>query len=112
MAAQHYGTRRLTAPTDGVAVARWNVAPEMFRAMTRKVLFDHTAASSSMNRADDAIDAWARAPARAPFTVTSTFAVAPGPRFGRPQLVSSASVSPARAYARAYLGRLLAHPIG
>ena len=37
-----------------MAAARSNVAPETFRAITRTVLFDHTAASSSMNRVDDA----------------------------------------------------------
>ena len=40
------GTRRFTTHTDSVAAARSNVAPEMFRAITRTVLFDHTAASS------------------------------------------------------------------
>jgi hypothetical protein len=33
---------------------------------------------------------------RAPGTVTSTFAVAPGPRFGKSQLVSSARAAPNR----------------
>jgi hypothetical protein len=37
-------------------------------------------------------EASAKSPRRAPGTVTSTFAVAPGPRLGRSQLVSSASV--------------------
>ena len=36
------GTRRFATPTDSVAAARSNVAAEMFRAMTRTVLFDHT----------------------------------------------------------------------
>ena len=52
-----YGTRRFVTPTDSVPATRSNVAPEMFRAITRTVLFDHTAASSSMNRVDDASDA-------------------------------------------------------
>lgn len=49
----------------------------MFRAMTRAVLFDHTAVSSSMIRVDDSSDAYARLPARALFTVTSKSNVAP-----------------------------------
>ena len=65
-------------PTDSVAAARSNVAPEMFRAITRTVLFDHTAASSSMNRVDDNSDACGNSPARAPVTVTSITEVAPG----------------------------------
>ena len=48
-----HGTCRFATPTDSVAAARSNVAAEMFRAITRTVLFDHTAASSSMNRVDD-----------------------------------------------------------
>lgn len=38
------GTCRFVTPSDSVAA-------EMFRAITRTVLFDHTAASCSMNRA-------------------------------------------------------------
>jgi len=72
-----YGARRFTTPTDSVAAARSNVAPEMFRAITRTVLFDHTAALSSMNRVEDTSDACARSPARAPLTVTSISDVAP-----------------------------------
>ena len=62
--------RRFATPTDGVAA-------EMFLATTRIVLFDQTAASSSMNRVDDASDACSRSPARAPFTVTSSSDVWP-----------------------------------
>lgn len=39
-------------------------------------------------------------------------AVAPRPRLGKSQLVSRASVSPARFHARASSGQLWAHPIG
>jgi len=63
----------------------------MFRAITRTVLFDHTAASSSINRVDDTSDACARSPDRAPFTVTSMSAVAPGARLGRSQDTSAAN---------------------
>ncbi len=77
------GTRRFVTLTESVAAARSNVAAEMFRAITRTVLFDHTAASSSMKRVDDTSDACARSPALAPFTVTSRSAVAPGARVGR-----------------------------
>ena len=59
-----HGTRRFVTPTYSVAAARSNVAPEMFRAITRTVLFDHPAASNSMNRVDDTSDAFARSPAR------------------------------------------------
>jgi hypothetical protein len=38
-----------------------------------------------MNRVDDTSDADARSPARAPFTVTWSSAVAPGARLGRSQ---------------------------
>jgi hypothetical protein len=85
-----HGTRRFATPTDSVAAARSNVAPEMFRAITRTVLFDHTAALSSMNRVDDTSDACARSPARAPLIVTSISAVAPGARLGRSQDTSAA----------------------
>ena len=77
------GTRRFVTPTESIAAARSKVAPEMFRAITRTVLFDHTAASSSMNRVDDTSDDIARSPAHAPFTVTSICTVAPGARLGR-----------------------------
>jgi len=63
----------------------------MFRAITRTVLFDQAAASSSMNRVDDTSDACARSPARAPFTVTSSSDVAPGARLGRSHDTSAAN---------------------
>ena len=86
-----YGTLRFTTPTDSVAAARSNVAAEMCRAITRTVLFDHTAASSSINRFDDTSDACAISLARAPFTVTSSSEVAPGARLGRSQDTSAAN---------------------
>ncbi len=86
-----HGTLRFTALTESVAAAKSKVAPEMFRAITRTVLFDHTAASSSMNRVDDTSDACARSPARAPFTVTSISEVAAGARLGRSQDTSAAN---------------------
>ncbi|MCZ8146776.1 MAG: hypothetical protein O9325_02855 [Roseomonas sp.] len=46
------------------------------RAITRTVLSNHTAASSSMKRLDETSDADARLPARAPFTQASSSAVA------------------------------------
>jgi len=55
----------------------------MFRAITRTVLFDQTAAFSSMNRVDDTSDACAWSPARAPLTVTSINDVVPGAKLGR-----------------------------
>ena len=58
------GARRFATPTDRAAAARSNVAPEMFRAITRTLLFDQTAASSSMNRVDNTSDDVARSPAR------------------------------------------------
>lgn len=77
--------------TDRVVAARLKVAAEMFRAITRAVLFDHTAASSSMNRVADTSDACARSPVRAPFTVTLVSAVAPGAKLGRSQDISAAN---------------------
>ena len=50
----------------------------MFHAITRTVFFDHTAASSSMNRVGDTSDARAKSPACAPLTVTSITEVDPG----------------------------------
>ncbi len=44
--------------------------------MARTVLFDQTVTSSSLNRVNDTSDACAKSPARAPFTVTSSSAVA------------------------------------
>ena len=86
-----HGTRRFTTCTHSVAAARSNVAPEIFRAMTRTVLFDQTAAWISMNRVDDTSDAPARSPARALLTVTSISEVAPGARLGRSQDTSAAN---------------------
>ncbi len=54
------GTLRFATTTDSVAAARSAGAADMFRAITRTVLFDHTAASSSMNRVHDTSDAVAR----------------------------------------------------
>ena len=59
-----------------MAVARSNVAVEMFRAMTCTVLFDQTVTSTSLNHVNDTSDACAKSPARARFTVTSSCAVA------------------------------------
>gem|GEM_PF-748813 len=84
-------TRRFVTPTDSVAAARSNVAPEMFRAITRTVLFDQTAALSSMNRVDDTSDACARSLARAPLTETSISDVARGAKLGRSQDTSAAN---------------------
>ena len=67
-----YGIRRLVAATDSVAAPRSKAEPEMFRASTRTVLFDQTTASSSMKRVEEASEASARSPCRAPATVTST----------------------------------------
>jgi hypothetical protein len=86
-----YGTRRLATPTDSVAAAKANVAPEMVRVITRTVLFDHTAASSSMNRVDDTSDALASSPACAPFIATSSGAVVPGAYLGKSQDASVAN---------------------
>ncbi len=63
----------------------------MFRAITRTVLFDQTAAWSSMNRVDDTGDACAKSPARAPLTVISVSVVPPGARLGRSQDTSDAN---------------------
>ena len=63
----------------------------MFLVITRTVLFDQTAASSSMNRVEDTSDACARSPARAPLSVTSISDVAPGARLGRSQDTSAAN---------------------
>ncbi len=45
-----HATRLFVSPTDTDAAARSTVAAEVFRAMTRTVLYDHTRASTSMNR--------------------------------------------------------------
>ena len=83
--AENRAVRRFVTPADSVAAARPNVAAEMFRAITHTVLFDQTAASSSMNRVDDTSDTDASSPALAPFTVTSMSEVAPGASLGRSQ---------------------------
>jgi hypothetical protein len=44
------------------AAAKPDVAPQMFRAITRTALFDRTAASASMNRVADTSDASATPP--------------------------------------------------
>ena len=80
-----------TTQTDSVTAAKSNVAPEMFRAITRTVLFDHTAASSSMNRVDDTREADAKLPTRATLTVTSISDVANGAKLGRSQDVLAAN---------------------
>ena len=61
---QRHGNLRFTTPTDSIVATRSNVAVEIFRSITRTVLFDHPAALSSMNRVDDTSDACARSPAR------------------------------------------------
>ena len=63
----------------------------MFLAMTRTVLLDHAAASSSLKRVDEASAAWAKSPCRAPLTVTSSRLVAPGASYGRSQAASAAN---------------------
>jgi len=63
----------------------------MFRAKTRTVLFDHTAAWISINLVDETSDPCARSPARAPLTVMSMSAVAPGTRLGKSQDTSAAN---------------------
>ena len=78
-----YGTRRFDTAIDSVAAPRSNAAPEMFRAAMRTVLFDHANASSLMKRVDEASEASARSPYRAPGTVTSTRCTAPGASDGR-----------------------------
>jgi hypothetical protein len=45
-----YGIRRFVTAAERVAAPRSKAAPEMFRAMTRTVLFDHVKASSLMKR--------------------------------------------------------------
>ncbi len=72
---------RLFTPTNSVDAARSNVAAEIVRAIMRTVLLDHSSASRSMNRFDDTSDACAKSPTRAPFTVTSSSAVAPWANF-------------------------------
>lgn len=84
--------RSITTCTASGAAARSTVDALTFRAVTRTLLFDHTWESSTKAMLLLSSEASAKSPRRAPGTVTSTLAVAPGPRLGRSQLVSSASV--------------------
>jgi hypothetical protein len=59
--------------------------------VTRTLLFEQRRHQSTKARLLVSSDAPAKFPLRAPGTVTSTFAVAPGLSFGRSQVVSSAS---------------------
>ena len=63
----------------------------MLRASTRTVLFDQTKASSSMKRVEEASEASARSPCRAPGTATSTRCTAPAASYGRSSVVSTAN---------------------
>ena len=85
-------TRRFTTCTDSATAAGSTVDALTFRAVTRTLLLLHTWQSSTKAMLLVSSEASAKSPRRAPGTVTSTFAVAPGPRLGRSQLVSSASV--------------------
>jgi hypothetical protein len=69
--------------TDSVAAPRSKVAPETLRASTRTVLLLHVKALSSMKRVEEASDASARSPCRAPGTVMFTRCTALAPRFGK-----------------------------
>ncbi len=80
-----HGTRLFTTCTDSVAAARSNVAPEIFRAMTRTVLLVQANAVRSVNRVELTSDAYAISPCRHPITVTSVSAVAPVAIEGRSQ---------------------------
>lgn len=64
----------------------------MLRAITCTLSFGQARQSSKMAMRLVAGDASAKSPCRAPGTVTSALAVAPGPTLGRSQLVSRASV--------------------
>ena len=85
------GIRRFVTATDSVAAPRSKAAPETLRASTRTVLLLHVKASSSMKRVEEASDASARSPCRAPGTVTSTRCTAPAASFGRSSVVSTAN---------------------
>lgn len=63
----------------------------MFLAMTRTVLLDQAAASSSMKRVDDTSAAQATSVWRAPLTVTSGSLVAPGVSDGKSHATSAAN---------------------
>jgi len=75
---------------DSGAAARSTVDALTFRAVTRTLLFDQTWRSSTKVMLLVSSEASAKSPLRAPGAVTSMFAVTPGPRLGRPQVVSSA----------------------
>jgi hypothetical protein len=85
-----HATLRFTTCTDSAAAARSTVEALTFRAVTRTLLFDYTWQSTTNAMLLVSSEASAKSPRRAPATVTSTFAVAPGPRLGRSQVVSSA----------------------
>ena len=86
-----YRARRFTTPTDSVAAARSNVAPEMLRALTRTVLFVQAKAVRSMYRVERTVTAAPDPPRREPVTVTSVSEVAPLDSDGRSQDTSTAS---------------------
>jgi len=89
--AARHATRRFDTPTDSVAATRLNVAPEIFRAITRTVSSDQAAVLSSMNRVDHTGGACAKSPVHAPLTLTSISEVAPGARLGRSQDTAAAN---------------------
>jgi hypothetical protein len=85
------GLRRFVTTTNNVAEPGSEVAEgETVRAITRTVLVVQGAASSSTKRVEEASAASARSPCRAPFTVTSSRAFAPGAGEGRSQDTSAA----------------------
>ena len=86
-----YGSRRFVTCTASGEAARSTVDALTFRAVTRALLSDHTWQSSTKAMLLVSSDASAESPRRAPGTVTSMFAVAPGPRLGRSQQASNAS---------------------
>ncbi len=61
-----YRARRFTTPTDSVASARSNFAPEMLRALTRTVLFVQAKAVRSMYRVERTVTAAPDPPAASP----------------------------------------------
>ena len=89
-----HGTRLLLTCTASGAAVRSTVDALTFRAVTRTLLFDHTWQSSTKAMQLVSSEASATSPRRAPGTVTSMLAVAPGPRLGRSQVVSSARRAP------------------
>ncbi len=52
LADRHHGIRRFTTCTDSVAAARSNVAPEIFRAITRTALLVQAKAVRSLKRVE------------------------------------------------------------